>query len=283
MKKWTVLCVSAVLTSTAIVRADSMLAQTPAPKPAIAPVEAPADGKKIATVLKERVNLRARPDTKAEVITQVNKGAKLDVLEEKDKWVRVSLPDTTKCYVAAKFVKDGAATSDAVNVRSGPSTNHKDIGKLNKGDKVEVVETKGEWTQIKPTAGCCGWVSADLVEVTTIAPPAPEPAPVAPPVAVVEPAPAPEPVVKIVEKEVLVQYVVKDGYLKAVADDKAPAPYELMTENKGGLEYRMAYLQITEKNMARYLGRHVRVLGNQRWTKGDRFPLIVVERIDVVL
>ena len=283
MKKWTVLCVSAVLTGTTIVSADSMLAQNPAPKPAIAPVEAPAVGKQVATVLKDRVNLRARPDKNAEVITQASKGAKLDVLEQKDKWVRVSLPDTAKCYVAAKFIKDGAAASDAVNVRSGPSTNHKDIGKLAKGDKVEVVETKGEWTQIKPTAACCGWVSADLVEVTTIAPPAPAPAPAAPPEVAVAPAPAPEPVVKIVEKEVLVQYVVKDGYLKAVADDKAPAPYELMTENKGGLEYRMAYVQTTEKNMARYLNRHIRVRGNQRWTKGDRFPVIVLENIDVVL
>ena len=87
----------------------------------------------------------------------------------------------------------------------------------------------------------------------------------------------------IVQLGFVVQYVVKDGYIKAVADDKAPAAYELMTANVGGLEYRMAYLQVTEKNMARYLNRHVRVLGNQRWTRGDRFPVIVVERIDVVL
>jgi hypothetical protein len=45
----------------------------------------------------------------------------------------------------------------------------------------------------------------------------------------------------------------------------------------------MAYLETSETNLKKFEGKHVRVTGNQRWRKGDRYPVIAIERIDRVL
>lgn len=250
------------------------------------------------TVLRDRCNVRARPDMTAEIVVQLNKGDEVDVLEHKTvsaggktmEWLRINLPASAKCYVNAKFVKDGAVMGESLNVRCGPGSNFKDIGKLAKGEHVEVVETKGEWLQIKPTDKCTGWISAELVEVKpTPAAPAPVPSArievVTPPVAVsLAPAPA-APEIRIVDTDpdVRVQYVVKDGVLRAVRDAaRAPGSYELKTPEVDRLTYIIAYLETPQMNLSRYEDKNVRVFGTQRWRKGERIPVIAVDRVDMI-
>src|SRR5712671_2132950 len=154
MKKFVLLCAIS-LAVAVISRADSgaVVAQ--------APVITGGQG----TVNKDNVNVRARADKNAEFVAQLSKGASVEVLDTKGDWLKITLPASAKCYVASKFIKDGASTGDAINIRCGPGTNFKDIGKLAKGEKVEVVETKGEWTQIKPTMHCTGWVAKEFIEI----------------------------------------------------------------------------------------------------------------------
>ena len=237
-----------------------------------------------ATVLKDRVNVRARADKNSELVAQVNKGDAVEVLDRKGDWLRVTLPATAKCFVASKYVQNGAVTADAINVRCGPSTNYRDVGKLAKGEKVEVVDAKGEWTQIKPTAHCAGWIAAEFVEIAV---PTPTPAPiqtseiVTPPVSLSPIVSAPlGPVETSTETET--HYVVKDGYLAGAKDTKTPGSYALMTPNVDGRDYIIAYLDAPQMNLARYDGKHVRILGNQRWKHDERYPTIAVERVDMV-
>jgi SH3-like domain-containing protein len=236
------------------------------------------------TISKDKVNVRSRADKTSEVVTQVNKGDAVEVLDRKGDWVKIVLPGTTKCYAATKFVKDGVSTGDAIHIRCGPGTNFKEVGKLAKGEAVDVVEVKGDWTQIKPTGHCAGWVAAEFIEIAA-------PTPVAAPIQtteIVTPAatlpvvalPAPAPVAKPVL--VQTQYVVKDGYIAALSDAKAPSGYALMTANVDGREYIIAYLDSGPTKLTRYDGKHVRVLGNQTWKEGERYPVIAAERIDIV-
>ena len=272
--------------------------------PAVQPVAAPVAQTGRGTVKGNRCNVRSRPTTTAEVIVQLHKGDSVEVLERKagiehpDKaveWLRIALPATAKCYVSAKHLADGVVAADDLNVRCGPGANYRDVGKLAKGTKVEVVASKGEWTQNKPTSQCSGWIAAELVDVEPVAvpsvtPPAPTavnmPEIVTPPVAApVTSAAAPAPAVSVVniDPDVAVAYVVKDGYLHVVTDSNAPAAYELRTQEADRLSFRMAYLETSETNLKKFEGKHVRVTGNQRWRKGDRYPVIAIERIDRVL
>jgi len=248
------------------------------------------------TVKGQHSNVRSRPSLSSEVVTQLHKGETVDVLErktvtEREKsldWLRIALPSSAKCFVSAKHLTAGAANVESLNVRCGPGSNYRDIGKLSKGTKVEVVEKKGEWVQIRPTAECSGWIAAELVDVEA-APRAPAPSAntsdiVTPPVAVSStPGPA-APAVSVVnaDPDILVTYVLKDGYIGAVNEPNPPAAFELRTTEVDRLSFRVAYLETSDTNLKRFVGKHVRLVGTQHWRKGDRYPVITIERVDMV-
>jgi uncharacterized protein YgiM (DUF1202 family) len=248
------------------------------------------------TIKAEHSNVRSRPTLHSEVITQLHKGESVDVLERKTvtehvktmDWLRISLPETAKCYVSAKHVTDGIVDVDDLNVRCGPGTSYRDIGKLAKGTKVEVVQKKGDWAQIKPTADCSGWIAAELVDVQPAPAPiaAPAPAASANPGEIMTPAVAAPtaPSVSVVntEPDVLVTYAVKDGYVDSVTESNPPAAFELRTPEADRLSHRVAYLEAPGLNLKKFDGKHVRIIGTQRWHKGDRYPVITIERIDMV-
>ncbi|MGO9245575.1 MAG: SH3 domain-containing protein [Verrucomicrobiia bacterium] len=249
------------------------------------------------TVKGEHSNVRSRPTLHSEVITQLHKGETVDVLERQTvteheksmEWLRITLPETAKCYVSAKHVVDDAADVDNLNVRCGPGSSYRDIGKLAKGTKVEIVQKKGDWAQIKPTPDCSGWIAAELVDVEVAPAPIarPEPAPSANSGEIVTPPVAAQiggPSVSVVntDPDVLVTYAVKDGYLASVTGSNAPAAFELRTPEADRLSFRVAYLEAPGLNLTKYNGKHVRLVGTQRWHKGDRYPVISVERIDMV-
>ncbi len=62
----------------------------------------------------------------------------------------------------AKTVDYRTITGNSVNFRKGPGTNHASIGKLNKGYKVEYLESVGSWVKIKYN-GTEGFVYGDYV------------------------------------------------------------------------------------------------------------------------
>jgi uncharacterized protein YgiM (DUF1202 family) len=302
MKKLTSSCGFRLLTLSALLACAALLPVRAAradagPLPEAAPAASTGQG----TVLKDKVNIRARASRSAEVVAQAHKGDSLAVLERKTvqegarsmDWLRVTLPPTAKCYVSTKLLQDGAAASDEVNVRCGPGSNYREVGKLAKGEKVDVTKTHGEWSEIAPTEHCSGWIAAEFVDVA---------APAMPPAAAtstgatdVATPPAALPVVPVAapgsteiqptdnSDNVHVEYVVKEGILKPVKDDPtAPASYELRTPDVEGRSYRMAYLSTTETNLSRYEDKPVRIYGNQRWQKADRYPVIAIERIDII-
>ncbi|HVM62372.1 MAG TPA: SH3 domain-containing protein [Verrucomicrobiae bacterium] len=262
----------------------------------VAAQTAPAGAASHGTVKGDRSNVRSRPSLHSEVIIQLHKGETVDVLERKTgtehektmDWLRIALPEKAKCYVSAKHVVSGTVEVDDLNVRCGPGASYHDIGKLPKGTKVDVVQSKGEWLQIKPTAECSGWIAAELVDVEAAPAPvvAPPPAPAANSGEIVTPAVAaplpPSVTVVNTEPDVLVSYAVKDGYLESVTESNAPAPYELRTQEEDRLSSRVAYLETPTLDVKKYVGKHVRLVGTQRWHKGDRYPVITVERIDRV-
>jgi uncharacterized protein YgiM (DUF1202 family) len=56
-------------------------------------------------------------------------------------------------------------TGDNVNVRSGRGTNYYSCGKLNKGDRVKVVNHQLGWSCIVPPAGSFSWISKQYIGI----------------------------------------------------------------------------------------------------------------------
>jgi len=298
---------SAVVGLPLVAQADSLKETTPPPMAAPPVLKASAEGQSgqpalcpavgnHGVVKGTRSNVRARPSIAAEPVIQLNKGESVTIVERKivsgngkdTEWLRIQLPPQAKCFVSAQLVNNGVVKADSIYVRCGPSTNHRDVGKLAKGDSIEVIKAHGGWLQIKPTPQCTGWIAAELVDIVS-APAAPDvpPAP-APPVTILPPiasgtATPPGPLVKVVDADpdLIVQYVVRDGIL-AVTDNGAPAPYQLLTPELNRLQHRICYLENDHTDLKRFEGKHVRLAGNERWRKGDRDPVLVIDRIGMV-
>ena len=56
-------------------------------------------------------------------------------------------------------------TGDNVNIRSGRGTNYYICGKLNKGDRVKVVDHQLGWSCIVPPAGSFSWISTQYIGI----------------------------------------------------------------------------------------------------------------------
>jgi uncharacterized protein YgiM (DUF1202 family) len=75
-------------------------------------------------------------------------------------------PEDVNSTVALNFPYIAEINGNDVNIRSGPGTNYYRCGKLNKGDKVEVVSTQLGWSRIVPPSGSFSWISMQYVSVS---------------------------------------------------------------------------------------------------------------------
>ena len=135
--------------------------------------EAEAEGaveSEMAEINGNSVNFRLEPSTEAEVLAKLDKGTEVELLLVEDGWCKI-LFNGQIGYVSADFVSvDGIAvqnargivTGSSVNMRSGPSTGTKVVGKLSAGTVVDLVELKDNWYTISYN-GTVGYISADYV------------------------------------------------------------------------------------------------------------------------
>lgn len=187
------------------------------------------------TVLGDRVNLRNGTGLQSEVVGQANYGDTLRAVSFTPEWVEVRPPEGFTTWVYADHLfEDSEVRIPVLNVRVGPSTDHSIVGKLERGDRVEVLQSLEEWRRVAPPESVTLWISRRFVqappsaEITetgadsapTATPeaavavmPGPEgtdlelsdPTPTPAPTATPTPEPTPEPVVEVREVETLVE------------------------------------------------------------------------------
>lgn len=155
----------------------------------------------MAVVNADNVNVRGRPTISSEVVTQLNRGDQVTLLErvtlekpaegEPAQWARIRMPEETGVWVFAPFIDPAASvvTASRLNMRSGPGQNFSVVGRIEKGTKVEELRTTNNWVQIKPPASAYAFVAAELLDAGTQAD-APAVASVPEPSASAEPATA---------------------------------------------------------------------------------------------
>ena len=118
------------------------------------------------TVQAQKLRMRSKPGTKYEVVGQLKKGDAVKVVEEQEGWLKIVAPESVEAWISSKFVSNGVVTGNRINVRAGPSVAYNNFGKLNKGDKVEVIEVKDKiWAKIKGSPKLHVWVSSTYVKL----------------------------------------------------------------------------------------------------------------------
>jgi N-acetylmuramoyl-L-alanine amidase len=139
--------------------------------------------RQVATVQASILNVRAEPDTSSSILGKLSNGEKIEVLEIKQGWYKISF-EGKEGWVAGDFVAQ-AGPSDSpeapsaqakkpterivkvstpvLNVRSSSSLDASIVSKLRQGDTVEVIEQKGDWLKISMKEKE-GWIASWLVK-----------------------------------------------------------------------------------------------------------------------
>jgi uncharacterized protein YraI len=153
-----------------------------------------------AVVKDAHVNVRGQPSLVGEVVTQLQKGEKVVVLEqitiahpktnEPPVWARIQMPTNTPVWVYGPLI-DAANKSVKVsrlNLRAGPGENYSVVGRLIKGTTVNEIRRVEDWMEIETPQGAYGFVAANLLTKPEANPApavasqeAPKPAPTATP------------------------------------------------------------------------------------------------------
>lgn len=115
------------------------------------------------------LNLRTGPSSEKDDIGTLEKGDRVAYYQKDGKWVRTKDGWVSSSYLYIEGTKgtgagSGTATGEKLNVRTGPGTGYKSVGKLSKGDKVEILAQldmgKMTWGYTKD-----GWVSMDYIKM----------------------------------------------------------------------------------------------------------------------
>jgi len=272
-----------------------------------------------AVVDANNVNVRGQAKLKSEVVTRLSKAQAVTVIEEITRnnsgpdepsaWAKILLPPNTHVWVNTAFIDAANKTvvPKKLNVRAGPGENYSVLGRLQRGDVVNQVGTKGEWTEIDAPTNAFAFVAAQYLKqeapgaapavtettpTTVTEPPAVAAAPVEPPPATTPP-PIPAtnevseaaatnaPATAAVE-EPPKRVVQREGMVRGTFSVQAPTHFELISPDNGRT---IDFLHTTSPNLdlRRYKGLKIIVTGeealDERW---GNTPVITIQKIQVL-
>lgn len=133
------------------------------------------------TVTQNNVNVRGRAGFIGEVVTRLNSGETVEILDrvtlsktksgEPAQWLKIALPANTMVWVHGNFVDpvSNTVTANHLQVRGGPGINYSVLGILDSGTPVTETSRKGNWIEISPSPNLAAFIAASMVSV---APPA---------------------------------------------------------------------------------------------------------------
>ncbi len=130
-----------------------------------------AAGNQTGIVSVDILNLRKTPALTSKILCKLSKGMQVSITEKKDDWYKVNAKGLTgwvsiPCVtVAVEKTQKGTINSSIVNLRSGAGMSASITGKLPKGETVSIIQTKGNWYEVKRENGNSGWIRMDCITV----------------------------------------------------------------------------------------------------------------------
>jgi uncharacterized protein YgiM (DUF1202 family) len=127
-----------------------------------------------AVVKDAHVNVRGQPSLAGEVITQLQQGEKVVILEEitlakpktnePPRWARIQMPANTPVWVYAPFLDSNKVVKvSRLNLRAGPGENFSVVGRLQRGNPINEIRRTGDWIEIETPPSAYGFVAAELL------------------------------------------------------------------------------------------------------------------------
>lgn len=109
------------------------------------------------------------PAIRSVLITILEDANALEVVSEDDKWTIIRSKEGLPAWVSKNFIRvngaNGIVTGNSVNVRSVPLiTTGSIVGRLNKSERITILDTRKDWYRIRSPKRFRGWVkSSELI------------------------------------------------------------------------------------------------------------------------
>jgi hypothetical protein len=130
-----------------------------------------------AVVNEGKINVRGQPSLIGEVVTQLQRGDEVTVLDfvtnerakagEPTNWAKIKLPANTPVWVYGEMLRNGAVSATRLNLRAGPGDNYSVIGRLNRGDRVTTIRSQGDWVEIEAPDIAYAFVDSTLLKLSS--------------------------------------------------------------------------------------------------------------------
>lgn len=122
----------------------------------------------LASVVKDKINVRAGQSFNFEKIFVLNKGDTIVVLDKAFSWYKIQLPSGADSFVSEKYVdSQGKITGDRVNVRAAANVEATIIGQVKAGEQLQIVEKQKDWYKVRPIKNSFGWVAEQFLVFTS--------------------------------------------------------------------------------------------------------------------
>lgn len=112
------------------------------------------------------LNMRAGPGTHTEVLWELQRGYPLQVIKRQNRWLQVKDFEGDTGWVARSLTGNTphhVVKSPTANVRSGPGTQHRIVGKAEYGEVVRTREKRGRWVRVEREGASNGWIAKSLL------------------------------------------------------------------------------------------------------------------------
>jgi len=131
-----------------------------------APVVMAQPAQQMLSVKGSTLNMRSGPSTNTEVLWELQRGYPLQVVQRKNRWVQVRDFEGDTGWVAASLTgrtPHHVVKVNNANLRKGPGTQHRIMGKASYGELLRTKEKRGSWVRVERTTGDIGWISKKLL------------------------------------------------------------------------------------------------------------------------
>jgi SH3-like domain-containing protein len=123
------------------------------------------------SVTGEKVNLRKGPSIQYPIIWELGEGFPLKVVGSKGEWLKVSDFEGDVGWIHKDLVsknphlivKTNKNSKARINIRSGPGTKYKIVGKAEYGVVFETLQRQNGWVKVRHESGLTGWIKRSLL------------------------------------------------------------------------------------------------------------------------
>lgn len=124
------------------------------------------EARQMVSVARDEINMRTGAGTRHESLWLLSRGYPLQVIGKRGQWVKVRDFESDEGWVYRPLTSarpHHVVKASIANVRSGPSTRTRVVGKLAYGEVVRTLEKRSGWVRVTHESGVKGWIARRLL------------------------------------------------------------------------------------------------------------------------